>query len=479
MLSTQKWAEEEFGDLECRDVRHGRRLVRLASDVAARPAGTVTGSCSTPATREGAFRLIENPAVGPAAIRRCVQRATLARCPQGARMIVAIDGTSLNITDNAKKKGLGGIGSWERGARGLQVMSALAITESGQPIGILSQETWVRSTRTRRDEARRGRPRRGGESKHWVTVLDECRNAFDASRSETTPWFQIDRGGDCWHVLDYAEQNGVLITVRAVHDRRIDGEADKLWQKLMTAPIRARLSIEVAARPPRLRNKRIGGRRRKAIKVPAQDARRAKVVVRATNVPIIVSTPDGKTVAQFSAVLVREVSRAKEPVEWLLLTTHPIATRKNVLAVVRAYALRWRIEDFHRAWKTGLCRVEDTQLRSRAAIEKWATILASVATRAMRLAHQARIAPDAPATSELTPVELDALIALRQPNVVCDRMPTLGEAVRWLAELGGYTGPWNGPPGATVIGRGLHDLLVVARAFQNRDRAQRSSKKIR
>jgi hypothetical protein len=42
--------------------------------------------------------------------------------------------------------------------------------------------------------------------------------------------------------------------------------------------------------------------------------------------------------------------------------------------------------------------------------------------------------------------------------------------MRCLADIGGYTGPWNGPPGATVVGRGLHDLLVTARAFENRDK---------
>jgi hypothetical protein len=358
-------------------------------------------------------------------------------------------------------------------------MTALALTENGGPIGIVSQKTWVRAAPSRRDTSRGGKPKLGGESAHWVAVLDDCKRAFSRSVPDATPWYQIDRGGDCWQVIGYAEQTGVLITVRAVHDRNLDGRAKKLWQSLETAPVRAKLSIDVAAHGPRHRQKRIGGRRRKKTRLPAEEARRARVVVRALDVPLAVLTLGGMTVAKFNAVLVREVNRAKEPVEWMLLTTHPIATRKEVLAIVRGYALRWRIEDFHRAWKSGLCRVEDTQLRSRAAIEKWATILASVATRALRLAHLARNDPHAPASSEFTPTELEALIALREPKGIGDGVPTLEQAVRWLAELGGYTGPWNGPPGPTAIGRGLHDLLVVARAFQTRDKARRLSRKLR
>jgi hypothetical protein len=155
----------------------------------------------------------------------------------------------------------------------------------------------------------------------------------------------------------------------------------------------------------------------------------------------------------------------------MLLTTHPVGTRTEVLEVVRSYTLRWRIEDFHRVWKRGLCRVEETQLRSRDAIFKWATLLATVATRAMRLTQLARTTPDVPATSELTTTELEAILALREPKGVAPgTVPTLAQAVRWLAEIGGYTGPWNGPPGATVIGRGLHDALIAARAFENRDK---------
>jgi len=38
--------------------------------------------------------------------------------------------------------------------------------------------------------------------------------------------------------------------------------------------------------------------------------------------------------------------------------------------------------------------------------------------------------------------------------------------VRWVAEIGGYTGKSSGgPPGSTTIARGLEQVLVVARAL--------------
>lgn len=48
---------------------------------------------------------------------------------------------------------------------------------------------------------------------------------------------------------------------------------------------------------------------------------------------------------------------------------------------MRGYTARWLVEEFHKTWKSGLCMVEDTQLRSAEAIDKWATLLATVAGR--------------------------------------------------------------------------------------------------
>jgi hypothetical protein len=69
----------------------------------------------------------------------------------------------------------------------------------------------------------------------------------------------------------------------------------------------------------------------------------------------------------------------------MLYTNAPIDTSEQIQAVVHSYATRWRIEDFHKTWKSAYCCVEDTQLRSAAAARAWATLLATVATRVERL----------------------------------------------------------------------------------------------
>jgi hypothetical protein len=467
MDEAQRWAEEEFGQAQLGDLRRTRRLVTLGAELARQPAGTVTRACASSASREGAFRWLESGAVRVEPVRDALVRAALGRCAEHKLVYVSIDGTSLTLTDKTGEKGLGAVGSWSMGSRGVHAMTAFAVASDGCPLGICGQRMWVRQSRSRHANARRSGDLQERETRFWLELLEESHAEFGRSAPGCTPWYQLDRGADCWPVLALARQSDLLLTVRATHDRRVDGQVAHLWSVLERSPLKGHMHVDVPARRAVRKRKRAGGRI--IFWRTDRKARRAKVAIRAATVPLLLTTAAGASfTVEFNAVLVREVGPVKDRLEWLLLTTHPVRTRSEALAVVHGYKHRWRIEELHRTWKRGLCRVEDTQLRSREAIFKWATLLATVASRAMRLTYLAREQPDLPATQELSGVELRAIIALRTPKgVALDHVPPLSQAVRWIADLGGYTGPWNGPPGPTVVGRGLRTVLAAARAFEN------------
>ena len=468
MRDARKWADEEFGHAELGDVRRTRRLVTLAAQAASRPAGLVTKACCTSASREGAFRLLENPHVRADPVRGAVQTATLHRCRAHARVFVAIDGTSLTLSDQSGQKGLGGVGAWDKGARGAQVMTALAVASNGATLGICSQRMWTRDARS--PHGRNGACGEPSENRYWLELLTDVQVGLRTNTPGCEPWFLMDRGADCWQVLALCQRDRILMTLRAAHDRRVDDAYGRLWAAVEHGSVLAKQKVDVPARPSVQKKKRVRGRRIKYL-TPPRRARVATVAIRAATVDVQCKTPTGAMLLPLNAILVREQGQRDDRIEWMLLTTHPIGTRRDVLEIVRGYTLRWRIEEFHRVWKRGLCRVEDTQLQSPSAVFKWATILAAVATRAMRLTHLARTTPDALASTEFSRVELRALMALRQPKGEHDLATlALATAVRWVAELGGYTGPWHGPPGPTVIGRGLYDVRVAARAFANRNK---------
>ena len=95
-----------------------------------------------------------------------------------------------------------------------------------------------------------------------------------------------------------------------------------------------------------------------------------------------------------------------------------------------------------------------------------------MALRIERIKHLARTEPELPASVELTHHEIQALIHLKRIDkkrneTIPSAMPTLAQAVIWIAEMGGYTGKSSGgPPGSITIRRGLDRLRPAAKLLK-------------
>lgn len=474
------FARREFGHTELGDRRRTRTLVTLAAGLARGPAGQITRVFRSGALRERAYRFVENGAVRASALVVALARAVAARIHALPMAYAVVDGSSLNLADPSGRKDFGQVGPHQKGARGLKVISAYAVSLTGVPLGVLWQTYWARLKRTRRAQKstdNRCRKVEAKETQRWLDVIQ-------GAASQAAPgklWFLVDREGDSRVVLQTLAALGSRFTVRSSWNRLLvageHGRRRYLRPVMAKAPVIATYAVEVPA----------GSTRR---------ARTARMRVRATRVRLLLRDRWAKTSAALDvnvawAVEVGTTPHGEKPLDWMLLTNAPVGTAEEALAVVRSYQARWRIEDFHKTWKSGHCNVEDTQLHSMHAATIFAVMHAAVAARAERLKHLARTTPDQPAAVELTPMEREAVAVLaydmineplapggrRQSKLVPPdpETMTIGDAVAWIARLGGYTGKSSGgPPGATVIGRGLEDVLVAARVLAaSRGRAER------
>ena len=147
----------------------------------------------------------------------------------------------------------------------------------------------------------------------------------------------------------------------------------------------------------------------------------------------------------------------------------PVETAAQILYVVDVYRARWVIEEFFKALKTG-CQYEKRQLESAHSLLNALAILAPVAWRLLLLRHLARHAPERPASDALTPTQLEVLHATAKRPL--PTRPTIREAMLAVAGLGGHL-PRNGDPGWLVLGRGMHDLLLLELGWRARDRAEK------
>ena len=423
----------------------------MARQAARRPGGKVTEVFAQGAAREAAFRFVENEEIPVEEIAKAAWRSTVEKSGEFDHVFVPIDGSSISVTDWTHDKGLGDVGAREHGAKGLHVMSAIAVAPDGTPIGMCGQKWWSR-IKVEHDKGRKKLTPAEKETVHWLEVIDQVREHFAAAPS-VRPWLQIDRGGDCWPILYEAQQIPAWVTVRAAWDRRllgtVSGRQEYLWPHLAKQEPLASFQVEIPA-------------------TPSRKARTAVMQVQVALVELDLLDPASKrnVVANFWAVRAIEVGTApagQSPTEWLLLTTFPVENAEAAQQVILGYSTRWRIEEFHKTWKSGACRVEETQLRQADHIQRWATILASVAMRIVRLKYLSRNTPQRPATVELSEYEIKAARLLRKPKGATAN-PTIAQVVDWIAELGGYTGKSSGgPPGAIVIARGLDYISPVAR----------------
>lgn len=350
-------------------------------------------------------------------------------------------------------------------------MTALAVGADGTTIGVLSQSFWARpvarkrSAKQRRSDRVRKAPREK-ETRHWLEAIERASDRL--KQVDALGWFQLDREADAWPTLLSLAASGHWFTVRSSWDRVVQTAGrDKQYLRAHMSKSRAIATYEIDV-----------------VASPGRSARRAHMVARVARVTLSLRNPYTKKRYPLAlhVVWVREkgtTPRGEKPLDWMLLTNAPIDEIEDARAVVSGYSTRWRIEEFHRTWKSGACNVEDTQLRSRDAIIRWATILAVVAARIERLKYLGRNQPERPASDELSPIEIEVLILLKRRYMkrterVPDTMPSMGDAYRWIADLGGYTGKSSGgPPGSITLTRGLERLTSGVEAVLAMREAER------
>ena len=152
-----------------------------------------------------------------------------------------------------------------------------------------------------------------------------------------------------------------------------------------------------------------------------------------------------------------------QPVSWLLFTTLAVTNRQEALQCVRWYSYRWLVERYHYVLKSG-CGLEELQLEEAQRVHRALATYSIVAWRLLWLTYHARQSPDIPCDRVLELHEWQSLYCtIHKTPVPPARPPSLCQAVRWIAQLGGFLGrKSDGEPGVKTIWRGLRRLADIA-----------------
>lgn len=451
------WAEQEFGQVDFPDGRLRTRLRRLAQAVGDHPTAPLPLALQGDAGQtKAAYRFFHNPHVDLPTLLQPHYATTLGRIAAEPRVLVVQDTTSLNYDAHPATTGLGPINTRADGAQGLKLHDTLAFTPQGIPLGLVDIQVWARDPATLgQAQRRKERPIEEKESLRWLTSYRRT-----AARQPLCPETQLiciaDREADLYELFQEAAQTpqgpDLLIRANATTQRRVVAgeELTPLWDHLATQPVAGTVSLAI---PPR------GGR---PGRVAALALRYAAIDLQP---PKRLRTPALPLWAVY--VVEPQPSPGQEAVEWLLLTTVPTHTQEEAYERLQWYALRWQIEVFHRTLKSG-CRLEDRRLADAHSLQACLALDLVVAWRVMTLVKMGREVPEIPCTVFFAEAEWQALACYHHHTTTPpDTPPSLGEALRWVAKLGGFLGrKGDGHPGPTVVWRGLDALAFITATFR-------------
>jgi hypothetical protein len=168
------------------------------------------------------------------------------------------------------------------------------------------------------------------------------------------------------------------------------------------------------------------------------------------------------------AVLVREVDPPAKvkPIEWLLLSTVAVHTVDDAVERVAWYSCRWGIEVWHRILKSG-CRIEQRQLATSERLQRCLSLYSVIAWRVFYATMLVRVVPEMSCEVLLEIEEWQALYcAIHECPTPPESPPTLEEAVRWIAQLGGFVGRRRrDQPGTETLWRGFQHLSDLTRMY--------------
>jgi hypothetical protein len=448
------WASEQFGRAELGDKRLTARLVAVGAALGERPSDSVPQASGSWAATKGAYRLIENKRVRKEPIFQSVFEATAGRCA-GRGLIYSVQDTTDLTFPTAREAAaqMGYVNDSDIGA--MHLHSALALDEDGVALGLLDAQMWSRDPATRgKKRQRHERPIEEKESAKWlrgIAAVGQAINAGAPAQRRPRIIHIFDREGDVHRVFEDIAKASHGAVIRAMQDRRVaDGEHDveRAYERLSG---QAPLGRRIVAVP------------RKGVRA----GRSATVVLRSCQVTLAPGAARHRRNPPVSLWLVEALEENSpagcEPLHWRLWTTEPAGSMSEAARVLAIYTLRWKIEDYHLALKSG-CAVEELRMHTAERIAKTIAIYAPVAARLVELRDRARATPQAPCTDVITDQEWRVLWTMVQKQLPAPDtpVPTIRQAVLWIGRLGGHLGrKGDGMPGVKTLWQGLRDLQLV------------------
>jgi len=449
-LDTDRWAEQEFGNVDLGHAVRNACLVRNATLVGKTMGGPVTATMERdPASVQAFWRFWGKADQFGVTVEKILaphRDRTTERARTQDTILCVMDATKISYTTRPQTQGLDVIGQNQTSAqaRGVHMHATIALNKDGLPLGVLRCAYGQVSPKTR----------------SWINGLLDVDEMATTLPRKTKVLCVMDREADAFEIL--ATQRTLKrthILVRARHDRKLGTTEQRLFSTMRKAPVAGVIELPIARLSRRVKSGRVTNDGR-----PPRHARMALRFGRHDLPPTKDPAQDPIPVWGIHMCEISPPTGAK-PIEWYLITTQEITSVEQAREIVQYYQLRWRIEDHFRVLKTG-CKVENLRMQDAASLHRVITLYMVSAWRIMLMTLLGRETADLSPDAFFTDSELHMMDVYAR-NYHLTPYKDLRSAILLVAIMGGYMNrKHDPPPGHEIMWRGYARLQMRAIAYE-------------
>ena len=461
------WLDDELAAHGLCDKRLALRLRRLLDRFSSAPGKPVPAACGDWAATKAAYRFFDNPRVTEHAVLAGHFAATQIRFDSVEGPILILQDTTEFIYKRDAPEKIGFTktvngGRYKAGQPnvhtlcGLLMHSSLAVTTTGIPLGLSAVKFWTRdkfkgTAALKRHINQTRIPIENKESYRW---LENLRQSIELLGSPERCVHVGDRESDIYELFCLAQDIGTHFLVRVQTNRLAELPLSETMLADRTHRVFSQLAVVFWAGCHDVlvdgENGKITSLRLKFASIKTLPPKGKQKRYRSQTLTYIHAQEDATPID-------------RERIDWKLVTNLPVDDLAGAVEKLSWYALRWKIEVFHKIMKSGF-RAEDAKLRTAERLVKLLALMIVVGWRIFWITMSARAHPDAEPETVLTSAEIAALDQINATRFRSTHIAnkTLATYVLQIAMLGGYLArAHDPPPGNVVIWRGITRLQDI------------------
>ena len=445
------WIERETAASCFADLRLAQRFGRLLSQMSEHIGATVPMACQDWANTKAAYRFFDNERVSEAEILAGHFASTRERAAEFKGPVLVLHDTTEFSFQREKEIGL--LGKLrQRIMCGLLLHSSLAVSSEGLPLGLAAVKFWTRQKFKGCNALKRKiNPTRvpidQKESQRWLDNLREASTRLTPSERLV---HIADREGDIYELFCAAEEAQTNFLIRTCVDRLAEDGQRTVEAQMQKTPVQ--------------------GVHRLLLRSKNGESCAVELEIKYRHLWILPPIGKQQKYPDLPLTVIHAIERGtpkdRKKVEWKLVTNLPVESLAEAIEKLEWYAMRWKIETFHKILKSG-CRVEESKLRTAERLVNRIAICCVLSWRIFWMTMVQRSAPKTSPLLALTEVELLLLDEITAANGgPSSTKRTLADYLLCIARLGGYLArAHDPPPGNIVMWRGLSRLTDIQLGF--------------